>query len=75
MNPMNYIGDSKATVARYWYIRHGALDCDTSFPIPVNLATKLINHGKQVDFALPWNRNHSGDYNLDDLFRWIHSIL
>lgn len=75
MNPMFYIGDSKSTVAPHWYIRHGALDRDTSFPIPINLATKLMNEGRDVDFALPWNRNHEGDYNLDDLFRWIHSIL
>ena len=75
MNPMCYIGDSKSTVAPHWYIRHGALDRDTSFPIPVNLATKLMNEGRNVDFALPWNRNHEGDYNLDDLFRWIRSIL
>jgi len=74
MNPMNYIGDPKASVAPYWYIRHGAIDRDTSFPIAVNLATKLKNNGQQVDFLLPWNRNHSGDYNLDDLFRWIRGI-
>lgn len=75
MNPMNYIADPKAQKAQHWYIRHGAIDRDTSFPIPVNLATKLMNEGRQVDFALPWNRAHRGDYNLDDLFRWIHSIL
>lgn len=75
MNPMNYISDPKSTVAVHWYIRHGASDRDTAFPIPVNLATKLMNEGKDVDFALPWNRRHEGDYNLDNLFRWIHSIL
>lgn len=75
MNPMNYIGTDKATVAPNWYIRHGAKDRDTSFLVPINLATKLQNSGKNVDFALPWNRPHSGDYNLDDLFRWIASVL
>lgn len=74
MNPMNYIRDPKATVAPHWYIRHGALDRDTSFPIPVNLATMLMNQGRDVNFALPWNRSHSGDYNLDDLFRWLKTI-
>ncbi len=74
MNPMKFIGDKYAITAKHWYIRHGARDCDTSFPIPVNLATKLRNHGYEVDFALPWNRPHSGDYNLDDLFGWIASI-
>lgn len=75
MNPMNFIGTDKSTVAPNWYIRHGAKDRDTSFLVPVNLATKLENAGKNVDFALPWNRPHSGDYNLDDLFRWIQTTI
>ena len=75
MNPMNFIGLDNVSVAPNWYIRHGAKDRDTSFLIPVNLATKLMNAGKNVDFALPWNRPHSGDYNLDDLFGWIKTTL
>lgn len=74
MNPMNYIRDKRATVAPHWFIRHGALDRDTSFPIAVNLGTMLMNEGKDVNLALPWGRNHSGDYNLDDLFNWIHGL-
>jgi len=70
-NPMNFIGDGVSATAPHWYIRHGAKDRDTSFPIPVNLYTKLVNNGYDVDFALPYNRPHSGDYNLNDLFGWI----
>lgn len=76
MNPMNFLDPSKESdIAPHWYIRHGAADRDTSFPIPVNLATKLMNLGLDVDFALPWNRPHSGDYNLDDLFSWIKKVM
>ena len=75
MNPMNYIGTNRSTVAPNWYIRHGAKDRDTSFLVPINLATKLRNTGKNVNFALPWNRPHSGDYNLDDLFSWITTTI
>lgn len=75
MNPMNFIGSDKATVAQNWFIRHGAKDRDTSFLVPLNLATKLENAGKNVDFFLPWNRPHSGDYNLDDLFSWIAKTI
>ncbi len=75
MNPMNFIGSDLSTIAHNWYIRHGAKDRDTSFLVPINLATKLQNAGKNVDFFLPWNRPHSGDYNLDDLFRWINTVL
>ena len=74
-NPMNFIGNKSATNAPNWYIRHGARDRDTGFQISINLATKLLNNDKNVDFALPYNRPHSGDYNLDDLFSWIKTII
>ena len=76
LNPMYFIGDDEATaVAPHWYIRHGARDRDTAFPIAINLATKLQNAGKEVNFKLPWNRPHSGDYALNELFRWIAEIV
>lgn len=75
MNPMSFIGNGKTTVAPHWYIRHGARDRDTAFPVPVNFATKLQNAGKDVNFLLAWNRPHSGDYALDELFRWIAEIV
>lgn len=75
LNPMSFIGTDKAKVAPHWYIRHGARDRDTAFPIPVNLALKLQNSGKDVNFKLPWNRPHSGDYALQELFTWLNSIV
>jgi hypothetical protein len=74
-NPLNFIGNAQATTAPHWFIRHGARDRDTSFNVPVTLATMLMNRGYEVDFFLPWNRPHSGDYNLNDLFEWIHTML
>jgi len=74
LNPMHFIGDGVSRTTQNWYIRHGAIDRDTAFPIPINLYTKLVNNGYNVDFALPWNRGHSGDYNLDNLFEWINRI-
>jgi hypothetical protein len=62
-------------VALHWYIRHGARDRDTSFPVPINLALKLQNAGKDVNCLLAWNRPHSGDYALDELFEWIGGIV
>lgn len=75
LNPMTFIGDGKTTVAQHWYIRHGARDRDTAFPIAINLATKLENNGKDVNFKLPWNRPHSGDYALNELFGWIAEVV
>ena len=74
LNPMRMMDAEGSDVAPHWYIRHGARDRDTSFPVPVNLATKLMNKGKDVDFKLAWNRPHSGDYALDELFAWIRAI-
>lgn len=74
MNPMNFVGRAGADNAPHWYIRHGALDRDTAFPIPVIFATRLQNEGLDVDFDLAWNRPHSGDYALGELFAWVHRI-
>lgn len=75
MNPMRMLEDEASTVATNWYIRHGARDRDTAFPIPINLATRLQNMGLNVDFKLPWNRPHSGDYALNELFEWIRDVV
>lgn len=74
MNPMSFLGDAQTTVAQHWYIRHGARDRDTAFPVPINFATRLQNEGKNVNFLLAWNRPHSGDYALDELFTWIKEV-
>lgn len=74
MNPLNYIAQPQTTTAKYWRIRHGTKDKDTGLAIPVILATCLRNHGFDVNFALPWDKPHSGDYDLDELFQWTDSI-
>jgi len=48
---------------------------ETAFSVSINLATKLQNMGKDVSFKLPWNRPHSGDYALNELFAWLAEIL
>ena len=70
----NFISAPGTTVAQHWYIRHGAIDRDTAFSVPINLATKLENEGKEVNFKLVWNRPHSGDYALSELFEWIKGL-
>ena len=74
MNPTYYIGKKGSTIAQYWRIRHGTIDHHTSLAIPVILATMLENNGYDVDFALPWERDHGGDYDLFALFAWIDRI-
>lgn len=74
MNPMNYIGAPGTKTAAHWRIRHGSKDKDTSLAISVLLGTDLQNHGKDVNLELPWDKPHSGDYDLDELFTWVDSI-
>ena len=74
MNPMHHIGQSATTVAPHWRIRHGTMDRDTSLAVPVMLAARLRQNGRDVDLALPWDRPHSGDYDLDELFGWIDRV-
>jgi len=74
MNPPYYIGAKKTTIAQYWRIRHGTIDHHTSLAIPVILATMLENKGYDVDFAMPWEQDHGGDYDLDELFAWIDML-
>ncbi|HCW54797.1 MAG TPA: alpha/beta hydrolase [Clostridium sp.] len=75
MNPMNYIGVEGSDVANYWRIRHGLKDSDTAISTPVILANVLEGAGADVDFAVPWNQGHGGDYDLDQLFQWINDIV
>lgn len=74
INPLTYLTSHQCQIAQHWRIRHGAADRDTSFAIPVILATKLQNLGLDVDFTLPWGRPHSGDYDLPELFEWIDKL-
>lgn len=74
LNPMYYIEDEKARTAKYWRIRHGECDRDTSLAISAMLAVKLKNSNCKVDYHSPWNTPHSGDYDLEELFAWIDEI-
>lgn len=47
------------------------IDRDTSLAIPVILSTMLRNSHCEVDFVMPWDRGHGGDYDPNKLFAWI----
>jgi hypothetical protein len=76
MNAMNFVGKKGSTSAPYWYIRHGTLDRDTAFTVPVALYTRLMNTAtaKEVDFAFGWDRPHSGDYDMAEMFAWMAKV-
>lgn len=72
MNPLYFLSSSGCV--EHWRIRHGAADRDTSFAVSAILTAKLREQGCHVDYALPWNIPHSGDYDLPELFTWIDAI-
>ena len=75
MNPMNYLGSPAATNSRYYRIRYGTADSNTSVAIPLIVGTRAQNLGYNVDMATPFGVDHSGDYDLDELFNWMDNIV
>ena len=75
MNPMNYLGSPAATNAQFYRIRYGTADSNTSVAIPLIVGTRAQNLGYQVDMATPFDVDHSGDYDLDELFNWMDNIV
>ena len=75
MNPMNYLGSPAATNTQFYRIRYGTADSNTSVAIPLIVGTRAQNLGYKVDMATPFNVDHSGDYDLDELFNWMDNIV
>lgn len=74
MNPMNFIGKDGVKTAKFWRIRHGVKDRDTSLAVPAMLALKLKQCGYNADVAAVWGVPHDGNYDMPELFEWIDSI-
>lgn len=74
LNPMSYVDVADAQKAKYFRIRHGECDRDTSLAISAMLVAKLRAQGCSVDYHAPWGVPHAGDYDLDELFAWIDEI-
>lgn len=73
MDAMQQLADTQSTVAPAWRIRHGTLDRDTSLAIPALLGAAARQRGAAVDLALAWDKPHSGDYDIAELFDWAES--
>ncbi len=74
-NPLNFIGtEEESDQAKYYRVRVGACDADTSFMIGMTLALKLANAGKPVDYALVWDKPHCEADYPGEVCDWIESI-
>lgn len=75
INPFNYIGTSeKSDDAKYFRIRVGASDADTSLSVNMTLALKLAAAGKPVDYALVWDKPHCEADYPGEVCDWIEKI-
>ncbi|MBR1822177.1 MAG: hypothetical protein IJ769_11240 [Clostridia bacterium] len=74
VNPMNFIGVGESRQAKFFRVRLGASDADTSFSIAMTLALKLQNAGLPVDFAYVWDAPHSEADYPGEVLDWIDAI-
>lgn len=76
VSPMPYL-NSAADSAPYWYVRHGVVDRDTAFAVEVALYHGILNDPsvKDVNFELAWLQGHGGNYDVQEAYAWIASVL
>ena len=72
---MNYLGSPAATNAQFYRIRYGTADSNTSIAIPLIVGTRAQNLWYQVDMSTPFDVDHSGDYDLEELFNRMDNIV
>lgn len=85
-SPLYYLSASSqgyqtSTVAKYWRIRTGIEQGDTSLTTELNLALALENYDevKDVDFATIWGQGHTQAEQTGDatsnFIEWIHTRM
>ncbi|MCD7867489.1 MAG: hypothetical protein LUG62_04695, partial [Clostridiales bacterium] len=80
-NAIEYLNDDSADadIASNWYVRFGMADRDTSFAVEATLYYSLLN-SEAVDqdtlnFEYAWLKRHMGDYDVQEAYAWLESIL
>ena len=66
--------DGKATAAKQFRIRVGAVDGDTAFTISMELALRLHELGHPVDYSLVWDKPHGDVDYPGECCDWIEAI-
>ena len=74
MNPMYFIMKRNAGAAQHWWIRHGAVETDSSAVGAVNVATGLENMGRDVNAALYWDAGHCEDLDPQGFLTWVRKV-
>lgn len=74
MNPMPALYREDQPVCDHWWIRLGSSDNGISFLVSCNLATRLENMEKDVDYRFYWDAGHVSDLDPDAFIRWVCRI-
>lgn len=74
MNPMYFITQKNPGAAKHWWIRHGAIETDSSGVGAVNLATGLENMGRDVNAVLYWDAGHCEDLDPQGFITWVGKV-
>lgn len=85
-SPLYFLMESNAgyktsNVAKYWRIRTGAWQSDTSLTTEINLALALENYDgiKDVDFETVWGQKHTEaertGNSTDNFINWVNECL
>jgi hypothetical protein len=70
----DFLTDKETPNTSNWYIRYGTID-NGIHAYPMLLAESLKAQGENVDYRMTFERTHSGDYELDELFTWIADVV
>lgn len=77
-SPIPYLTSTEnGESAAHWYVRHGVRDRDTSFALQTVLYYALSNDEsiEDLDFGFAWLQPHAGDYDVQEAYAWLESIL
>ncbi|MFG3289224.1 subtype B tannase [Streptomyces sp. NPDC048179] len=75
MNPMYHLVDKvNGQRSKYWWIRLGTSDTDTSHIISSNLAARLDNLGDSVNHEFYWDQGHATNVDPGDFITWVAKV-
>ena len=76
---VDYLLEGTASVAPYWYVRHGMDDRDTSFAAETVLYYSALNNAgvnaDALNFGFAWLQGHAGNYDVWEAYDWLKDVL
>ncbi|MCI3270655.1 subtype B tannase [Streptomyces cylindrosporus] len=75
MNPMYHLLEERnPDRSKYWWIRLGTSDTDTSHVISSNLAATADNLGDDVNYSFYWDKGHATNEDPGDFLTWVAKV-